>query len=167
MRAQRGDAPGHGRDAVGGGVINDDTKIPTMKDIVDYVVSMGGGDMTKAIYDTDDDGVVDNAEALNGHNDLYFKNQYILAIPTTGYTEETVTIWGESKTMQVITLTSDKDGNALTNFAADMVADYPINLTGDIDDFKKLYALEIGLNSVTVYMEEVPSATFNLLIREV
>jgi hypothetical protein len=153
-------------DSVGGGIINDDTKIPTMKDIVDYVVSMGGGDMTKAIYDTNDDGVVDNAEALNGHNDLYFKNQYILAIPTTGYTEETVTIWGESKTMQVLEITADKDGNPLTNFAVDMVADYPVNLTGTLDDFKKLYAVEIGANKVTIYCEEVPTASFNTLIRE-
>jgi hypothetical protein len=154
-------------DAVGGGVINDDTKIPTMKDIVDYVVSMGGGDMIKAVYDTDDDGVVDNSTLFAGHDEVYFKNQYALAIPTSGYTEETVTIWNESKTMQVITLTSDKDGNPLTNFAADMVADYPVNLTGDIEDFKKLYAIEIGLNSVTVYMEEAPTAAFNILIREV
>ena len=61
-------------DAVGDVITNDDEKLPTMKAIVDYVVSMGGGDMTKAIYDTDDDGVVDNSEALQGHNAVYFKN---------------------------------------------------------------------------------------------
>ena len=48
-------------DSVGDAVTNDDTKLPTMKAIVDYVVSMGGGDMTKAVYDTDNDGVVDNS----------------------------------------------------------------------------------------------------------
>lgn len=153
-------------DAVGGGVVNDDTKIPTMKDIVDYVVAMGGGDMTKAVYDTDDDGIVDNSEALEGHNSLYFKNQYEITLPTAGYTEQTVTIWGESKTMQVLEITTDKDGNPLTNFTAGMTADYPVNLTGTLTDFKKLYAVEIGANKVTVYCEEVPTASLNVLIRE-
>ena len=153
-------------EAVGDTISNDDTKLPTMKAIVDYVVSMGGGDMTKAVYDTDDDGIVDNSEALEGHNSLYFKNQYDITLPTTGYTEEEVTIWGEAKTMQVITITSDKDGNPLTNFATDMVADYPVNLTGTLEDFKKLYAVEIGLARVTVYCEEVPTTALNVRIRE-
>ena len=153
-------------DAVGDIVTNDDTKIPTMAAIVAYVVAMGGGDMTKAIYDTDDDGIVDNSEALEGHNSLYFKNQYDITLPTTGYTEEEVTIWGETKTMQVLTITSDVDGNPLTNFAADMVADYPVNLTGTLEDFKKLYAVEIGLARVTVYCEEVPTTALNVRIRE-
>ena len=153
-------------DSVGDAVINDDTKLPTMKAIVDYVVSMGGGDMTKAVYDTDDDGIVDNSEALEGHNSLYFKNQYDITLPTTGYTEEEVTIWGETKTLQVLTITSDVNGDPLDNFAADMVADYPINLTGTLEDFKKLYAVEIGLGSVTVYCEEVPTASLNVRIKE-
>ena len=153
-------------DAVGDIVTNDDTKIPTMAAIVAYVVSMGGGDMTKAVYDTDDDGIVDNSEALEGHNSLYFKNQYDITLPTTGYTEEEVTIWGETKTMQVLTITSDVNGDPLDNFAADMVADYPINLTGTLEDFKKLYAVEIGLGSVTVYCEEVPTASLNVRIKE-
>lgn len=153
-------------DAVGDIVTNDDTKIPTMAAIVAYVVSMGGGDMTKAIYDTDDDGIVDNSEALEGHTSVYFKNQYDITLPTTGYTEEEVTIWGETKTMQVLTITSDVNGDPLDNFLADMVADYPINLTGTLEDFKKLYAVEIGLGSVTVYCEEVPTASLNVRIKE-
>lgn len=153
-------------DSVSDTVTNDDLKIPNNKAIVDYVVSMGGGDMTKAIYDTDDDGIVDNSEALEGHNSLYFKNQYDITLPTTGYTEEEVTIWGETKTMQVLTITSDVNGDPLTNFAADMVADYPINLTGTLEDFKKLYAVEIGLARVTVYCEEVPTTALNVRIRE-
>jgi len=153
-------------DAVGDVISNDDTKIPTMAAIVAYVVSMGGGDMTKAIYDTDDDGIVDNSEALEGHNSLYFKNQYDITLPTTGYTEEEVTIWGETKTLQVLTITTDVNGDPLTNFAADMVADYPINLTGTLEDFKKLYAVEIGLAGVTVYCEEVPTTALNVRIRE-
>ena len=153
-------------DAVTDTVTNDDTKLPTNKAIVDYVVSMGGGDMTKAIYDTDDDGVVDNSEALQGHNAVYFKNFYDVTCPTSGYTEETITIWGESKTVQTIVLTTDKDGNPLTNFASGMIADYAINLSGTLDDFKKLYAYEIGATSVTLHFEEVPTTAFNVRIKE-
>lgn len=153
-------------DNVGDTISNDDTKLPTMKAIVDYVQVMGGGDMLKAVYDTDEDGVVDNSEALEGHNAVYFKNQYAITLPTTGYTEESVTIWGETKTLQVLTITADKDSNPLTNFATDMVADYPVNLTGTLEDFKKLYAVEIGSASVTVYLEEAPITALNVLIRE-
>jgi len=49
-----------------GPVVNDDTVIPTAKDIVDYVSAIGNGDMMKAVYDTDNDGIVDNAENLGG-----------------------------------------------------------------------------------------------------
>ena len=153
-------------DAVGDVIANDPQKIPTMAAIVAYVVSMGGGDMTKAIYDTDNDGVVDNAEALGGHSATYFKNQYEVTLPTTGYTEETVTIWGESKTVQSITLATDKDGNPLTNFAADMIGDYPINVSGTLTDFKKVYAFEIGATNVTFYLTEVPTTAFNVIVRE-
>ena len=153
-------------DAVSDTVINDDTKLPTMKAIVNYVQVMGGGDMLKSVYDADNDGIVDNSEALQGHDAVYFKNQYSITVPTTGYTEEEVTIWGDTKTMQVITITSDVNGDPLTNFAADMPSDYPINLTGDLTEFKKLYALEIGLGRVTLYLTDVPTTSFNVLIRE-
>lgn len=40
--------------------------IPTCKAIADYVQDMGGGDMVKTIYDTNNNGIVDNAERLGG-----------------------------------------------------------------------------------------------------
>jgi hypothetical protein len=153
-------------DSVGDAVTNDDTKLPTMKAIVDYVVSMGGGDMTKAIYDTDNNGVVDNSEALNGHAETYFRNQYELTLPTSGYTDDTVTIWGESKAVKVITLTTDKDGATLDNFTSGMNEDYPVNISGSSADFAKLYAFEIGNQSVTFYMTDAPSTAFNVIIKE-
>lgn len=55
--------------------VTNEAKLVTGAAIVDYVSELGGGDMMKAIYDTDNDGVVDNAEnsqALNGHADSYF-----------------------------------------------------------------------------------------------
>ena len=66
-------------DSVGDVSSNDPNKLPTMKAIVDYVISMGGGDMAKSVYDTDNNGIVDNAEALGGHGATYFKNQYTLS----------------------------------------------------------------------------------------
>ena len=154
-------------ECVGDLIADDGQRIPTMKAIVAYVEHMGGGDMMKAVYDTNNSGVVDNAEALGGHNAVYFKNQYVLTCPTSGYTEESITIWGETKTVQTIVITTDKDGNALTNFADDMIADYPVNISATLDDFKKLYALEIGSGKVTFHFTEVPTTAFNVLVREV
>ncbi|WP_287568809.1 phage baseplate assembly protein V [Thermosipho sp. (in: thermotogales)] len=39
----------------------------TKKYVDDIVVSIGTGDMLKSVYDTNNDGVVDNSEKLNGH----------------------------------------------------------------------------------------------------
>lgn len=39
-----------------------------IKELIDYIISQGGGggDMTKAVYDTDNSGVVDDSELVNG-----------------------------------------------------------------------------------------------------
>ena len=153
-------------DSVGDAVTNDDTKLPTMKAIVDYVVSMGGGDMTKAVYDTDDDGVVDDSERLGGEAPTHYRNQYTLNCPTSGYTEESVNVWGETKTLQTIILTTDKDGATLDNFASGMKADYPMNVDASLEEFKKLYAFAISDQSVILYFTEAPSTAFNVIIKE-
>lgn len=153
-------------DNVGDTITNDSTKLPTMAAIVDYVVSMGGGDMVKAVYDTDDDGVVDNSEQLAGHGPEYYRNQYVITCPTSGYTDETVTIWGVSKTLKAIEISTDKDGNTLDNFTSGMNEDFPINLTGDSSDFGKLYAYEILTGKVKLYFTSAPTNAFNVLIRE-
>ncbi len=49
------------------GVLDDAGSIPTGHAIVSYVSRLGGGDMLKARYDTNDDGIVDNAAAVQGH----------------------------------------------------------------------------------------------------
>lgn len=155
--------------AVGDVVTSDDTKLPTMKAIVDYVVAMGGGDMIKAVYDTDDDGKVDSAEnsdLLESHDSLYFRNQYTLYVPTAGYSTETVTIWGESKTLKTIVITTDENGDALSNFADGMDTDYPVNLTGSATDFGNLYGVEIKDSSVKLYFTAVPTTAFKLIVKE-
>lgn len=42
------------------------------KALAEQIGNAGGGDMTKAVYDTDNDGVVDNAKKLDGHEAAYF-----------------------------------------------------------------------------------------------
>lgn len=91
---------------------------------------------------------------------------YMLTLPTTGYDQETVVIWGSERTCQVITLTQDKDGNPLSDFTDGMLGDYPINAGGTLTDFIKLYAYEISTGAVTFYLTEVPSTAFDVLIRE-
>jgi hypothetical protein len=91
---------------------------------------------------------------------------YEITLPTTGYTSGTFTIWGESFTGYSITITTDHNGNPLTNFTSGMNADYPVNISGSNTDFSKLYAFEIGNGSVTVYMTSAPSSAFNVIIKE-
>lgn len=55
-------------------VTNDATKIPTGAAIVAYVQGLGGGDMLKSVYDTNNDGVVDDAEKLDGQAASYYTN---------------------------------------------------------------------------------------------
>ena len=54
-------------------VKDDSTLLPTGKAIVDYVKELGGGDMLKATYDSDDDGVVDDASKLGGQAPAYYQ----------------------------------------------------------------------------------------------
>lgn len=152
-------------DNVGGGIENSDTKLPTMKDIVDYVVSLGGGDMVKAVYDTDDDGVVDNSKLFDGKSVTDFINEYVITCPTSGYTDETVTVQGASKTLKAIEITTDKDGNPLTNFTSGMHEDYPLDVSNS-GDFVKLYCYEILTGKVKLYFTSAPTTAFNVLIRE-
>ena len=53
-------------------VVNDDAVIPTSGAIVDYVTGLGGGDMTKAEYDSNGDGVVDDSDKLGGQLPSYY-----------------------------------------------------------------------------------------------
>jgi hypothetical protein len=155
--------------AVGDVITNDTKKLPTMAAIVSYVIAMGGGDMVKSIYDTNDDGIVDHADTsdkLNNHGETYYRNQYVINVPTSGYTTETVTIWGESKELKSIIITTDKDGNSLTNFSSGMNADYPVNLSASDSDIGKFYAFEIQNHSVKLYFTDTPTTAFRLLIKE-
>lgn len=152
-------------EAVGDTVTNDTTKLPTMAAIVAYVVSMGGGDMVKAVYDTNDDGVVEDSDKLAGHGPLYYRNQYVITCPTSGYMDEAVTVAGVSKTLKAIEISTDKDGNPLTNFTSGMNEDFPLDISNSAD-FGKLYCYEILTGKVKLYFTSAPTNAFNVLIRE-
>ena len=96
-----------------------------------------------------------------------YGNAYVLRCPTSGYTSQSVSIWGQSaRTFYVITLTSDSGGKSLTNFESGMKEDYALNISGTASDFSKLYAHEIGEGEVTFYFTSTPTTAFNVLIRE-
>lgn len=54
------------------------TDIPSGHAIINYVGRMGGGDMQMATYDKDNDGIVDNTAALEGHPADYFATKEAL-----------------------------------------------------------------------------------------
>lgn len=63
--------------------------------------------MTTAVYDTDNDGIVDNSEALNGHADTYFAN----AASVTAITEIKISSFDSSEFVwDSNTHSSDTDG---------------------------------------------------------
>ena len=91
---------------------------------------------------------------------------YIINLPTSGYTEETVTIQGVSRSLYSITIDEDSDSDPLSDFHTGMHEDYAINISGTESDFSKLFAHEIGEGEVTFYFTSAPSTAFNVLIRE-
>lgn len=50
------------------------TELVTAKAVADYVQVLGGGDMTRAIYDANLDGIVDDAEKLGGELPSYYQS---------------------------------------------------------------------------------------------
>lgn len=69
--------------AVKNSITSSEDEIPTCKAITDYIVLTGNGDMMKSVYDTDDDGVVDNAKSLDGHGADYFQSKEDNLLNTT------------------------------------------------------------------------------------
>ena len=57
----------------------------TRKFVTDHIAAMGGGNMLKAVYDTDNSGIVDNAERLGGQLPAYYAKQEDLFTHLTNY----------------------------------------------------------------------------------
>ena len=54
-------------------VTGSEDRIPTSKAIAEFVEELGGGDMVRAIYDTNRNGIVDDAEMLGGNAPEYYQ----------------------------------------------------------------------------------------------
>ena len=106
----------------------DGEHVATINDGTDGTGSGGSGDMTKAIYDTDEDGIVDNASKLGGQLPAYYaKASDIPTVPTkvsdlendtgfiTGYTETDPTVPAWAKAESKPTYTASEVGAAPTN----------------------------------------------------
>lgn len=88
---------------------------------------IGGGDMLKADYDTDDDGIVDNSELLGGQNSAYYRaranhtgTQPLTTLSQSGATADQVVTWNGSAWVAADTaptLAIKDEGNLLTSEA--------------------------------------------------
>lgn len=137
--------------------------------------SSQGGDMTKAVYDTDGDGIVDDAEKLGGQLPSYYAkaedvsnlsetvsekaitNNFTATIPTTGWSSSapytnTITVSGM--------LASD------SNFPVSPVySDTLSTRTAQLEAWGKVTMIEAGDNSITVTCdEEIPTTAIPIQI---
>lgn len=135
--------------------------------------SSQGGDMTKAVYDTDGDGIVDDAEKLGGQLPSYYAkaedvsnlsetvsekaitNNFTATIPTTGWSSSApYTIEIEVLGM----LETDK------NFPVSPVYNAE-NYTAQSEAWNKISFIDGGLDKITVTcMEELPTTEIPIQI---
>lgn len=98
------------------------------KALAEQIGNAGGGDMTKAVYDTDNDGVVDNAKKLDGHEASYF---------ATPETVTTAIAAQKGQASGIAPLEADKKINSiyLPSYVDDVVEGYYSNgfFYGDAD----------------------------------
>lgn len=75
-----------GISSVASSVSDDPTAIPTSRAIVNYVSMLGGGDMMKSTYDSNDDGVVNDSDKLGGELPTYYQKATDENLDTTDQT---------------------------------------------------------------------------------
>ena len=56
--------------------VSSDSLLPTTKAVVDRLEELGAGDMTKATYDQNKNGIVDDAEKLGGQFPVYYATKH-------------------------------------------------------------------------------------------
>ena len=79
---------------------NDPQKIPTSKAVLDAIYFAGGGDMLKAFYDANNDGIVDDSERLGGKLPGHYTAQ---TIPEILYAN----LWAGAEAPYIYTLSVD------------------------------------------------------------
>ena len=147
----------------------------------------GSGDMEKRIYDTDDDGVVDNSEALQGHAASYFATASNLTAhegdTTAHITAAERTLWNgygsELYSLPTFTATLSSSGWTdqtgyytqtvnVTGMTSSLIpAVYLVTTAGAKDEdlaeaFGHLYRVESGSGTLTFYADEEPEENISL-----
>lgn len=148
----------------------------------------GSGDMEKRIYDTNDDGVVDNAEQLEGHDASYFATASDLtthAASTAAHVSASErTKWDgyESQLYSLPKFTASLPSNGwtdqtgyytqtvtVTGMTASLIpAVYLATSAGAKDEdlaeaFGHLYRVESGSGKLTFYADEEPTENISLI----
>jgi len=68
-------------------------RIANTEFVQNTVTALGAGDMTKSVYDTNNNGIIDNAEKLNGQDSSFYTNTQITSIQPTN--QRTNDLWLE------------------------------------------------------------------------
>lgn len=148
----------------------------------------GAGDMEKRIYDTDNDGVVDNSEQLEGHGASYFATASDLtahAASTAAHVSASDrTKWDgyESKLYSLPKFTASLPSNgwtdqtgyytqtvAVTGMTASLIPAVYLSTTAGAKDedleeaFGHLYRVESGSGTLTFYADEEPTENISLI----
>ena len=148
----------------------------------------GAGDMEKRIYDTDNDGVVDNSEQLEGHGASYFATASDLtahAASTAAHVSASErTKWDgyESQLYSLPKFTASLPSNgwtdqtgyytqtvAVTGMTASLIPAVYLSTTAGAKDedleeaFGHLYRVESGSGTLTFYADEEPTENISLI----
>lgn len=135
----------------------------------DALSGLGGGDMLKATYDTDGDGIVDNAEKLGGIlAEAYAKKTDIPTIPTkvsafendkgylTSYTETdpTVPSWAKASSKPTYTKSEVGLGNVdnVKQYSASNPPPYPVTSINGKTGAVQITASDLGLSGAMRFL---------------
>lgn len=108
-------------------VVSDETKLVTGKAVSDYVQQMGGGDMVRAVYDKNADGIVDDSEKLGGNLPSYFQGVSDAALKTAAKTIVGAINELFDRTPEVLDTLEEIDANTLPGLPAGSLAVKELN----------------------------------------
>jgi len=145
------------------------TSIPTCKAITDFIEDIGGGDMLKATYDSNNDGIVNDSDKLGNQLPAY----YATASSLTAVANNVATILTNEAVNEITILTTDwvldsdvyKAVKTLSGIVNGATPDWCMKIAGKTSTATEksndalIETLECTLNTATFYATAVPSAT--------